>query len=343
MQVSISIAICCHNSANRLPATLAHLAKQKVSSALTWEVIIVDNGSTDDTAAVAKKHWPANHPASLRVVPEPKLGLHHARKCAFQHSRYDVVSLVDDDNWVCEDWVQSVADIMAEHPKVGACGGPIRPAYESAPPTWLGELIRNYAVGDQAAATGDVTESTGRLWGAGVSIRSLAWNSIFANGTEFFLSDRSGKELTSGGDSELCYRLRLAGWRLYYSNRMSLQHYMPAGRLRWDYLKRLYAGFGASQVILDIYEQNLVRANPQRFLVKGLGMSWRAARLLPKLMRRADRLREGNEDYLRWQFCVGYLRHLWAARRKYRSLQEDVLCLAEALRATGKNGDAQAL
>jgi glycosyltransferase involved in cell wall biosynthesis len=300
-------------------------------------VLVIDNGSTDATDAVAKKCWPTSHPVPLRVVAEPRLGLHHARRCAFQQSHYDIVSLVDDDNWVCDNWVQSVAEVMARHPEAGACGGPTRPAYESMPPAWMGDLIRNLAVGDQAQAEGDVTDSPGRLWGAGISVRRLAWDSILPDGLDFFLTDRSGKELTSGGDSELCYRLRLAGWKLYYSTRMSLQHYMPDGRLRWEYLERLYTAFGRSQVILDMYERQLRdtgRDHPRAKLmwVKALGMSSRAAKLLPKLAGR----REGNEDLLRFRFCQGYLRQLWGCRSQYQLLDVKIQALALLLRSVAE-------
>jgi len=99
-----------------------------------------------------------------------------------------------------------------------------------------------------------------------------------------------------------------------------------------DYLSRLYTGFGVSQVILDIYEQSLGTTPRRPYGVKALGMSWRALRLLPKVLRKSDRTREGNEDYLRWLFCVGYLRRLWAVRDEYRALQRKIQDLALRLR-----------
>ncbi|MCY7278070.1 MAG: glycosyltransferase family 2 protein, partial [Phormidesmis sp. CAN_BIN44] len=119
----ISIVICCYNSAQRLPETLAHLAAQAIPSTVPWEIIIIDNASTDNTADVARASWLSTSSAPLHIIHEPQQGLSYARLRGFCESTYDVISFVDDDNWVCPEWVQTVSEIMTQHPHVGACGG----------------------------------------------------------------------------------------------------------------------------------------------------------------------------------------------------------------------------
>jgi glycosyltransferase involved in cell wall biosynthesis len=75
----VSLVVCTHEGATRLPAVLAHLAAQRVVAALPWEVVVVDNASTDGTAAVARAMWPTTAPAPLRVIAEPRPGVGHAR------------------------------------------------------------------------------------------------------------------------------------------------------------------------------------------------------------------------------------------------------------------------
>lgn len=103
--LSVSIVICCHNSAKRLPDTLKHLLIQEVPDNLQWEVIVVDNVSTDNTAQVARSLWPDDAPAPLQVVSEPEPGLSNARKRGFMEAKYELVSFVDDENWLAPDWV----------------------------------------------------------------------------------------------------------------------------------------------------------------------------------------------------------------------------------------------
>src|SRR6266516_3860790 len=82
--LGVSVVICCHNSAQRLAKPLAHLAVQQVPQGIPWEVILIDNASTDGTADFATAHWPATASAPLRVISEPRLGLTHARECGFR-------------------------------------------------------------------------------------------------------------------------------------------------------------------------------------------------------------------------------------------------------------------
>jgi glycosyltransferase involved in cell wall biosynthesis len=248
MSLGVSVVICCHNSRQRLPQTLAHLAAQQVRESVQWEVIVVDNASTDETSQIALTSWPAAVPAPLRVVDEPQLGLSHARYRGYLEAKYEIISFIDDDNWVCPEWVQLVSEIMSQYPELGACGGLIEAKCEVTPPEWFEQFKSCYAVGAQGQEAGDITCTRGELWGAGLSIRKSAWQQLLSNGFQTLLSDRQGTALTSGGDSELCMALRLAGWRLWYEPRLRLYHYLPAYRLKWGYLRRLYQGFGVASV-----------------------------------------------------------------------------------------------
>ncbi|HLB90290.1 MAG TPA: glycosyltransferase, partial [Terriglobales bacterium] len=109
----VSAIVCCYNSASRLPATLAHLASQRCEGRFPWEVILVDNASTDGTGRIAQELWPQDAPVHLRVVHEARLGLAYARQRGISAARYELLSFVDDDNWVCPNWVQLVWELMS--------------------------------------------------------------------------------------------------------------------------------------------------------------------------------------------------------------------------------------
>ena len=123
MAPGVSVVLCCYNSAHRLPRALAHLAVQRVPKTLHWEVIIVDNASDDKTRDVALEAWNRVGAVPLRVVMESRSGQAFARNRGLAEAKYDIVSFVDDDNWVCPEWVELVWDVMKSHPDVGACGG----------------------------------------------------------------------------------------------------------------------------------------------------------------------------------------------------------------------------
>jgi len=317
----VSVIICCHNGARRLPKTLSHLAAQRTHQDIEWEVIVVDNASTDETSTIAESSWPRNPPAPLRIAHEPRLGLSYARHRGVEESKYEIVSFVDDDNWVCPEWAQTVSEIMRDASDVGACGGRVEAVCEEDPPSWFGDYAGDYAVGSQAEATGDVTVTRGYLWGAGLSIRKSAWLHLQQSGFKSLLVDRQGESTSSGGDCEICFALRLAGWRLWYDERLRLQHYIRSDRLKWSYLRRLYRGFGAATVGLEPYREYL--RSPSLSLRLRQTWQWQAAGTLKALLRQLREARlsgglgEGSRQILKIEWMWGRIVELLNVRSGY--------------------------
>jgi glycosyltransferase involved in cell wall biosynthesis len=316
--VDVSVVVPTHNGSGRLPQTLAHIAAQRPPAGLAWEVILVDNGSTDGTAEAATGAWPADAPVALRVVREPKLGLSHAHVTGFAEAKGELVTWVEDDNWIAPDWLELVWTTMGEHPEVGACGGFNEPVCEIEPPGWFATFQSAYASGPQGDAPGDVPGERGFLWGAGMTVRSEAWQHLVDNGFRPLLVDRQGSaNYNSGGDSEICFALRLSGWRLWFEPRLRLRHFLLKHRLDWRYLRRLTRGAGASTIGFDPYQRAL--GGP----VRG---SWTAeARLvLARLARRPRHLWEsyrqpceGDAAVLELERDVGRLGALLRERGNY--------------------------
>ena len=176
LAMRVSICIPCFNSSARLPETLRHLQKQRTPEGLNWEVIVIDNNSTDDTAAVAVRTWADCNVAPLRLIREARAGLSNARECGLRESQSEIVAFVDDDNWVCDSWVALVDEIMTDHPEVAVCGGCGAPVFESQTgPEWFSRFQLYYATGAQVADAGYVPLSRGALYGAGMSVRKSAW------------------------------------------------------------------------------------------------------------------------------------------------------------------------
>jgi glycosyltransferase involved in cell wall biosynthesis len=249
----ISIVICCHNSAEKLPETLRHIQNQAFIREISWEVLIIDNASTDKTSKVAESIWDLSPVTTLRVVNESRLGLVFARIRGFREACHDVVSFVDDDNWLDENWVYLLNEVMRREPAIGACGGLNTAVFECDKPGWFDEFEKSYAVGEQAARPGDITENPGILCGAGLSIRKSAWDQLNENGFSFTLVGRQGNELLCGEDYELCLAIRLAGWKIWYEPALKLQHYLPTDRLDWKHLRRMIRGYGFTKSRLAAY------------------------------------------------------------------------------------------
>jgi glycosyltransferase involved in cell wall biosynthesis len=321
----VSIVICSHNGAGRLPATLQHLAKQRVPPGLQWEILLVDNASSDATAEVARRHWPVEAPARLRVAREERLGLTQARCRGLKEARFELVSFIDDDNWPAPDWVASVADLMKHYDDVGACGGQVEAAFESPCPPWFSQCCEYYAVGTQGQRSDDITWTRGYLWGAGLTIRKSAWASLTAEGFRFQLNDRAGQTMLSGGDAELCLALRLAGWKLWYEPRLNIRHFIPAGRLDWKYAKAIARGFGAAAPVLNAYaairkhDSHLLLELRSNWICQSLMATGRFVKGLCRCLL-SLRSREGSKSILDMIYRFEILRQFLRMRKEYDTL-----------------------
>ena len=329
----VSVVICTHNAGTRLRPTLEHLRQQSVD-AIPWEVILVDNASTDDTARAALEYWPSEPPCPLRVVREPQLGLSHARDRGIAESSYEFVLFVDDDNWLAPGYVQAVYDLLAGHPDLGACGGYARPVTETDPPAWFSTVHSAYAVGGQAPSEGDVASGQGFLWGAGMGLRKTAYESLRSAGFRSLVMDRQGNALSSGGDVELSYVMRLGGWRLWYDPKLILDHAQAPGRLDWNYLRRLMFANGLGGPVLDLYKLHFDDCPRHN---KMIGAWWLGRTAIAAInVVRAGSLwlwsgRDGRKQ-LQLAYRRGLLRGLIQQRRRYREMHRRITTLVENLR-----------
>lgn len=257
MQPGISVIICCFNSVSRIAATLQHLVAQKNISLSSWEVIIVDNGSTDKTAENARIHWESfnDEKPLFRIVFEPIPGLSSARKKGIDVAIYKYVLFCDDDNWLEEDYLSVSLNIMQSSPQIGALGGTGSPVFEGKEPPyfWINQF-HALAVGVQSEVEGDITDGRGVLYGAGMVLNKAAFTILQEKYRfQFLLSDRIGNSLVSSGDHELCLALRKIGYRIFYSQKLKFRHYIPIQRTTIQYYKKLFLGFGMSYALLHVY------------------------------------------------------------------------------------------
>jgi glycosyltransferase involved in cell wall biosynthesis len=321
---SVSVVICCYNSAARLPETLLHLAEQKIPQGMEWEIVVVDNASTDNTAAVAGR-FAATHPElSVRIVPEPQPGQMFARVRGLKEARGRIVLFVDDDNWLEREYVALVAETMSTRPEIGALGGMSTAVYEENPPQWMARHHRWYAVSGLPQDGAQLSE-VGFLWGAGTAFRRSGLEQILSHA--FRVPGRQGASLPAGDDHELCYRLRRLGQRLFCDPGLRFQHYLPAQRVQWTYLRRLHYGEGEASVLLDVYRINSPEA--ARLWPTWLLRSWHAqilnvcCNLLrhPIVFWRATRSSmEGDDRVLRFEIYRGRLAALKRIRGSYRQM-----------------------
>jgi glycosyltransferase involved in cell wall biosynthesis len=251
MPVELTVAICAHNAAGRLPAALEALGRMKGTT--SWECLVVDNASSDDTPRVAEDIG-RRLALPLRVVSEPVAGHTRARKRAAVEARGELLSFVDDDNLVSPDWAESCVAFFAAHPSAGVIGGKIEPVFEE-PDSIPEDFQEHYA---QALAIRDMGEAEVKLalpaddppCGAGMTGRTAVFRQILLE-VGCHLAGRRGGALTSGDDTEIGLLAQKLGWETWYSPTLKMGHVLPARRLTREYLDRIIAAGAFSTPWLD--------------------------------------------------------------------------------------------
>jgi glycosyltransferase involved in cell wall biosynthesis len=230
MTLDITVAIPTYNGAQRILPVLERLRSQVNLESRHWEILVVDNNSTDQTADIVRSlqsEWTA--PPSLRYCFVAQQGLAFARQRAIEESTSRYVGFLDDDNLPAPDWVAAAIAFGDTHPQAGAFGGITNPVYETAPPPEF-ERVKAFLVIRKHGQQPQLYEPEKlRLpAGAGLVVRSQAW------------LDSVPKQLIrihrGGNDYEISLHMHTAGWQIWYNPAMQIDHVIPAWRLERSYL-----------------------------------------------------------------------------------------------------------
>jgi len=268
--LGVSFLVCVHNGAPRIAQTLTCLAQQAVPIGIPWEVVFVDNASTDGTTALAQQTWDdLGKPAPLRTSLEPRLGYKVAMERAISQIRYRYACIVDDDNRLASDYMRIGLEILENNPRIGILGGQNSATFDGKAPEWFPAFQHCYAVGQPLNRVGGAFSplpdgEVGRnvLWGAGMFVRTEVWTQLRGVGFKSLFTGRQGEaNLTAGEDDELCYAALLLGYEVWYSTRLHLRHHMAAGRLTTAYRDRLFYASARSTTRLNAY-RNALWGNP---------------------------------------------------------------------------------
>jgi len=237
--VVVSVVLCTFNRSHLVAQAIEALLHQRPDTP-PYEVVVVDNNSTDATRQVVGEF---RESAIVRYAFEPRQGLSVARNRGVAHARADILAFTDDDVRVDSTWVQAIVHAFDEQPDIDMVGGRVQPEWEAPPPSWLSQT------GTAPLAIVDYGEQAFRLTpvrpvcliGANVAVRRRAFDRVGGFSTEL---QRVGNGVGSTEDHDFQTRLLASGVAALYDPRILVRTVVPRARLSKRYHRAWHQGHG---------------------------------------------------------------------------------------------------
>lgn len=239
----LSVIIPTFNRSLQLNKTLDSIAQQSLSEK-EYEIIIIDNGSTDDTAQVIQKFIDAHPTHQIRSFYDRTPGLLTGRHLGAQKANGDVLVYADDDIKASDNWLRTIRDIFLDS-SVQLAGGKCLPAYEIDPPKWvtdffstseMGTMLPDLSLCDFGNTVMEI--SPNYIWGLNFSIRKSALYELGG----FHPDNISPAYQMFQGDGETGLALKAIErkYRSVYHPENLVYHDVPKQRMTIEYFDKRY-------------------------------------------------------------------------------------------------------
>jgi glycosyltransferase involved in cell wall biosynthesis len=242
--IKVSVILCTYNRCHVLASALESAAALRVSEAIDYEIVVVDNNSNDQTRAVIE-NFCRRYPERFRYLFEPRQGKSYAANSAIQATRGDILAFMDDDTTVEPAWLENLVAPL-RNPEYAGVGGKIIAEWTCALPDWLPHTSQ-YGLAplvsfDHGLDPKPLKETP---FGANMAFRRVLFEKY--GGFRPDLGPR-GRRFIPNDDSEFGSRLLAAGEQLFYEPRAIVHHPVTANRLQKDYFLRWWFEKGRSGI-----------------------------------------------------------------------------------------------
>lgn len=248
---ALSIIVCTYNNNHLLQGCLNCFKNQFLNHEVCFELLVVDNNSSDKTREVVEGFIQEGFIPNLKYIFEPNPGLTNARLAGVKNAAYSWIAFIDDDVRISPNWIASAISFIQEHPRAGVVSGKIELQYTEVPSPAALKCEAALCRIDYGPEPFDFQNSglAMRLAGAALILNKQA---VEETGwlKKRFLTDRLGKSLSSGGDTEIILRIKNKGWEIWYTPSLLATHVIPPSRTTIKYLCRLHRGLACSSAQL---------------------------------------------------------------------------------------------
>jgi glycosyltransferase involved in cell wall biosynthesis len=240
-EIKISLVICTYNRCRYLPEALESVSRQELPAAL-FELIIVDNNSTDDTAIISQTFIDANPTLNVRYCFEVNKGLSHARNRGIAEARSSIVNYVDDDAILDASYLQQMLHFFETYPTAAGAGGKVVPKYEDGKePMWMNKYLNGF-IGKVDHGNNILLFSGDMKYPVGCN---MAWRKELLEKCGGFNTNLQFRS----DDKYIYHQVIKLNSAVYYVPAAWLYHYIDAHRLELNNFKKLFLKTGNEEKI----------------------------------------------------------------------------------------------
>lgn len=244
LTVDLSVVLSTYNRREYLQRALASLSRQ-ITHDISYEVIVVDNNSTDSTKALILSYVAAD--ARFRYLFEPRQGISHARNAGILAAAGGLIVFTDDDIEFEPTWIEENYKAALRYPEADYFGGRILPIWPGPAPSWIRLSMDPFALSDLGPEPLRISPALPCcLVGASLAVRRRALDKagLFSTATQRV---KNGIGSTEDWDWEV--KVWECGGHGMYVPEILCRTQVPRERLRRSYHRRWHAGNGKFHAI----------------------------------------------------------------------------------------------
>ncbi len=303
--MELSIIVCTYNRAQFLPDALESIKNQNISGK-DFELIVINNNSTDSTETICKKFERENPGINFQYHIETSQGLSFARNKGIEVSKGKIIAFIDDDAIAEPDYASNILKVVNKNPDHAGFGGKVLPIYPNkTEPAWMSKYIQGVVSKvDYGEKQGPFDKKKYPV-GCNMIFRRSIFDEVGTFNTELkFRSD----------DKFIFLKLRDHNKKILYAPGIVVHHNIDASRLTYNFIVKLCIQIGATEKIR-------LRQNPMGLFNKFSEYIWKLVAsfilsMIFLLQRSPEKAR--YIVLVRWYILIGFFRNAEYIQQKYK-------------------------
>ncbi|MEI6265348.1 MAG: glycosyltransferase [Sphingobacteriia bacterium] len=243
-RLAISIVICTYNRANYIGEAMNSLYNQSLPKD-QFEVIIVDNNSTDQTESVCNAFITTHTDSHFYYLKELKQGASFARNTGAAIANAPLLCFMDDDAVANKDYLERIISFFSTHKDAGGLGGRIIPRYIPSEPVWMSHFVSSLVGNFDYSKQITVFSPNKYPLESNMIIRKIDFDAV--NGFNTALPGVKGTLRIGGEGKEFFLKLKALGRIIYYDPSVIVEHIVETEKLTSEYMYRVASGIGRGE------------------------------------------------------------------------------------------------